>query len=766
MKNLLFSLLLILSVITVKAQTQSLSFRILNVDEKTCEVYDWSHINHDHLIIPESAVIDGEEFSVVRIAEGAFKSVGVDSITIPSSIKSIGEYAFSGYGYVSAIVANFASLESLCNIQFENKYSNPMGDKGKLLIAGVEASVVIIPDEIKTISDYAFYGANNITHVILSESVESIGKYAFYNCTDLSYLDMPSSILSIGVGAFGYQERAKSVEVNYPSIESLCKIQFDSAYSNPLVRNGRLLIDGELVDNIIIPNDVTEIRDYMFYGCRSIRQVEIPNSVLSIGECAFYYCMGLKSINVPSSVKKIGRSAFGYNYWDKNEYGGLSLEEASFESIEGLCQIQFGNEESNPIFWTYKLIIDGEEVSNVIVPDGVTEINDYAFYNATNVTSVELPVSLQKIGNYSFYKCRHLNSINLPDFLESIGEGAFIECQLNSITFPHSIKYIGSDAFGQWPNVNKITYVSFASLESLFSIQFGNMCSNPMTTARNLIIDGNEIFNIVIPDDITKINDYTFFNARNLKSIYIPNSVTSIGEGSFMGCTNLKSIIIPGYIENIGKWAFDVGWTMNDDWMQGLDYNLEEIIYDSENPISFSADIFTKSVYQKVVLRMPEKGLEASRNVSPWVLFKNKEILTERLVLNPSEWSGEEGEQFQISALLIPGNLPVESIDWKSSDESVASISEKGLVSVLKPGSCLITATTTDGSNISGECLITSSTGVDCIFPDDNGCYDVYDMNGTLLRMKCDKENLKQLSSGIYIIRTGSVVRKIVITNK
>lgn len=781
MRYLLFSLLAIFSMMPVKAQIEGLRFRILNEKEKTCEVYyegyNYSYI--DELMIPESAMIGEEEFSVVRISTDAFRGLYVHTITIPGSIKSIGKDAFQSD---DDRVANFASLESLCSIQFENEYSNPMCNKGKLLIDGVETPAVIIPDGVKTISDYAFYGAYNVMHLILPESVESIGKYAFYNCLSLSFIDMSSSILSIGEDAFWYgdRERAESVEVNYPSIESLCKIHFDSYYANPLSRNGSLLIDGELISDIIIPDSVANIGDYIFCGCKSIHQVEIPNtvlsighgafsgcglrsitipnsvvsigryafsgcgmesmdipdSVISIGESAFYGCDRLKSIFIPSSVKNIGSDAFGYrNYIDSY------LEEASFESIEGLCQIQFGNEKANPMYWSGKLIIDGKDLSNVIIPDGVPEINDYAFYGARNVTSITIPSSV-----------------------ESIGKWAFGRTNLGSISIPGSVKRIGEYAFGDLNYGVYTKEAEFASIESLCSIQFSNEYSNPMTRSQKLIIDGKEMSNVIIPDCVDSIGSYCFFCAKNIRSLSIPNSVKTIGKAAFVACRNLKRIVIPASIEAIGEFAFDLDFS--ELYGYGSDdsnYTLQEIIYDSEEPISAPANVFSKSFYRNVILKMPEKGLEASRSVSPWVLFLKKEVLSESLVLNPTEWNGIEGEKFQITAVLIPGNIRLESVVWKSSDETVASVDENGLVTVLKPGMCTITATTTDGANISAECIITSSSGVDCVLTDESGGFDVYDINGTLVKVKCDKENLKQLSSGIYILRQNSKTYKIII---
>ena len=131
--------------------------------------------------------------------------------------------------------------------------------------------------------------------------------------------------------------------------------------------------------SIIIPNSVTTIGDYAFYGCTHLISIIIPDSVISIGNAVFANCERLVSIIIPSSVTSIGDDAFS---------GCRSL-------------------------------------TSIIIPDSITSIGDAAFYGCSGLTSIIIPDSVTTIGNYAFYGCSSLTSIIIPDSVTSIGDFAF-----------------------------------------------------------------------------------------------------------------------------------------------------------------------------------------------------------------------------------------------------------------------------------------------------------------------------------------------------
>ena len=137
-------------------------------------------------------------------------------------------------------------------------------------------------------------------------------------------------------------------------------------------------------------------------------------------------------------------------------------------------------------------------------------------------------------------------------------------------------------------------------------------------------------------------------------------------------------------------------------------------------------------------------------------------VLVESIQLSPESVSGEEGNYYKIEATVLPENASEKSVLWSSSDESVAAINSEGVVYVLKEGECVITATASDGSGVTAECIVTGVAGIDSIFSD-NGNFDIYSVNGTLIRKGCDNDYLKTLAPDVYIIRQGNLMKKLII---
>ena len=138
-------------------------------------------------------------------------------------------------------------------------------------------------------------------------------------------------------------------------------------------------------------------------------------------------------------------------------------------------------------------------------------------------------------------------------------------------------------------------------------------------------------------------------------------------------------------------------------------------------------------------------------------------ILVSELTLDPAKWVGNTGDSFTITAFVHPKNATVKDIEWSSSDNSIASVDNRGNVSIHGIGSCIITARTTDGSGVSAECVIDSAAGIDSIFNDAATTVDIYDTNGILIKTHCNRKELKSLSPGIYIINcSGNILKAVV----
>ncbi|MDE6380811.1 MAG: leucine-rich repeat protein, partial [Muribaculaceae bacterium] len=138
-------------------------------------------------------------------------------------------------------------------------------------------------------------------------------------------------------------------------------------------------------------------------------------------------------------------------------------------------------------------------------------------------------------------------------------------------------------------------------------------------------------------------------------------------------------------------------------------------------------------------------------------------VLIESIYLDPDAWNGEEGETFQIMAYISPENATNKTLIWQTNDESVAKVDSEGVVTVYKEGNCVITVSSTDGSNVSSECKISSVAGVETLLLDDDVNIDIYNMKGILIKKNCTKEYLKRLTPDIYLIRIGDKIKSVVI---
>ena len=177
-----------------------------------------------------------------------------------------------------------------------------------------------------------------------------------------------------------------------------------------------------------------------------------------------------------------------------------------------------------------------ENIKELIIPDGVTKIEDYTFESCINLTTVTIPTSVTDMGHYSFSRCDKLSVATLPaEQVDNIPKENLTTVVINGGTTIH-------DYYGAFYNCKNLVSVTIS--DSVTSIGAGAFsgCEN-LTTIR-------------LPSGITEISSHMFRDCKSLTSITIPDSVTSIGDGAFSGCESLNNVIIPESVSSIGKYAF------------------------------------------------------------------------------------------------------------------------------------------------------------------------------------------------------------------
>ena len=407
-------------------------FNITDSINKTVEIAPRTRaINYKgDIVIPENVTFEDVTYSVTSIGYNAFwgcadltsieipnsvtsigqqafdRCSGLTSITIPNSVTSIGELAFLDCtGLASVTIGNsvtsignyaFSGCTSLKELHIEdgegklslgyNDYSNNSGE-GLFYDCPLETLYIGRDLSYNEGSYYGyspFYNIKTLTSVTIGNSVTSIGKDAFSGCSGLESIEIPNSVTSIGYEAFSGCTGLKKIELNCATIGSWF--------------SGR-----SSIEEVVIGNSVTSIGEYAFNGCSGLTSITIPNSVTSIGNYAFYGCTGLKEVHISDLVA-----------W---------------------CSIDFSDYYSNPLSIACNLYLNGEMITDLVIPEGVADIKAYVFSNCDGLTSVTIPNSVTSIGDEAFSGCTGLTSIEIPNSVTSIGYYAFMGCTgLTSIT--------------------------------------------------------------------------------------------------------------------------------------------------------------------------------------------------------------------------------------------------------------------------------------------------------------------------------------------
>ena len=366
--------------------------------------------------------------------------------------------------------------------------------------------------------------------------------------------------------------------------------------------------------SLVIPDSVTNIGDYAFWGCKSLKSLVIPDSVTSIGDYAFDDCTSLSSLVIPEGVTSIGHCAFRGCYSLKSlvipaSVGNIIGNPFSGWNGELKCLSPYFIYDNKVLFDKDKskiIAFRDKNTTSYVIPDSVSCIEFGAFWKCYSLRSLVIPDSVSSIGYWAFWNCRSLTDIVIPDGVNSIGDRVFSGCcSLKSLVIPDSVSSIGESAFEDCGSLSSlvipegVTSIGHCAFRGCYSLS-NIVIPNGVTSIGGCAFSRcKSLVEVVIPDSVTSIGYWAFDGCRSLTDIVIPDSVTSIGDGAFLVCSSLSEIVIPSSVTSIGDYAFS-----------GCDSLSEIVIPSSVTSIgdcAFDGYNFPNDIKQELISRFGDK---------------------------------------------------------------------------------------------------------------------------------------------------------------
>ncbi|HRN04078.1 MAG TPA: leucine-rich repeat domain-containing protein [Muribaculaceae bacterium] len=653
---------------------------------------------------------------------------------------------------------------------------------------GVYSGNIVIPEaaiyngksyKVTSISARCFYNCSELTSVTIPNSVTRIDNLAFYGCSKLTSAPIPPSVTYIDYSAFSGCSGLTSVTIHnavtyigdfaFRDCSGVTKVIFNAEKCTEMGYISVYVFSGcTKLTSLSIGDKVSRIPDYAFYGCSKLTSVTIPNSVTSIGDWAFEGCSGLTSLTIPNSVTSIGNKAF-------------------FE-CRGLASLTIGS--------------------------SVTSIGNEAFKRCSGLTSVTIPNSVTSIGNEAFFECKGLASLTIPGSVTSIGESAFSGCsELTSIVVDE-----GNTKYDSRNNCNAT--IETASNTLIFGCK-STIIPNSVTSIGQSAFSGcSELTSVTIPNSVTSIGNSAFGGCSGLTSLTIGNSVTSIGENAFMGCSALAEVDLNS-VSNLGDKAFSgctglksvsmlkaksvnatafEGCTTIEtlmlpyEWTTDFKMDLSgttqlRTLYIGENTASIPDNIFVNNkllfdvysnattppsigtatfgseTYSYATLYVPQGSVDAYKAATGWSKFEDIQELPFQIVVKDKKVSVDRTKSILVSASVTPASATSSDIKWYSLNDEIATTTTDGVVTGMAEGGVTLLAYC-GGITAPMKVIVKKFDGVEDVMADDPtelSEFDVYNLQGIRVRTNCTKEQLSELSHGIYILVSPQGRKKVII---
>lgn len=556
-RSFLLCMLTVLSILNVFAydfESDGIYYTITG--SNTVSVVSGDYAYDGDVTIPQAVGLSGKTYLVTAIGENAFKSAAnLESVTLPEGLIIIGNEAFRSSGVKTVSLPS--TLSSLGASAFR-ECKNLTG--------------IVLPDALKEIKEYAFNECSNLKTLKLGNQTVTIEQNAFYGSC-IEELVLPTSTRTVGRSAFACCSKLKSLKINDAAV-FLDGKSFEDCTSLETLDLGNYATFGiydpgyqqigtfkgcTALTKVVIPASATELQA-TFKGCTRLYDVTLPNTLTTIGIHAFEAC-AIRNITIPTSVKNIG----AYSFY------GTPLESITLENVISIGQYAFSKCASlkNVEMSSSLVSIDGfafssSGIEDITIPSSVTYIGRNALSSCTKLEKVKIQNAPAIMDYGVFSECTNLKTVELGNALGSLGEAAFVRCtSLGSISIPSTISTIEAGTFSGCSNLvnitlpNSIQLIKTGAFESCRRIEHISLPTSIVTIQERAFQYCSSLKELLIPEHVNTIGSRAFHQCTQLETVVFDNSPVTIDIATFSGCEKLKQLDLGEKTVSIGDLAFE-----------------------------------------------------------------------------------------------------------------------------------------------------------------------------------------------------------------